>query len=408
MTFVNFGIKSLVGTIVVVFVAVLLDIGLNAYQSKKNHINTNTINNKNNAIPGLDYGTGTMFDQIADRYDTINRVLALRMDIGWRRQMTTRIKELLLVQKEQMKEKSEAEVEADDDDVEGWKILDLATGTADVALQLIDDLSSSSSSLSMADVTVLGLDPSENMLAVGRKKIKNRNLQSRIVLERADARDLSRYYNNDNNNDDNNNDDNNNNHNNNNNNNNNNNSNSNSNNNNNNNNNDAATKTPKTPKIKTLYDAVTCSFGIRNVVPNRTEALCEIHKVLKPNGVLAILEFSQPSYAQNGILGGLAGIFIQYVVPYVGGLLSGARSEYVHLQNSIKEFPSPEHFQQQLQNLSCTLSPRDDDYDSSYEGYFTMEPIQHMNFGSVQLYIGRATVKPKEKQKLDPKLPPIT
>ena len=397
MTFVNFGIKSLVGTIVVVFVAVLLDIGLNAYQNKKNHINTNTINNNNNnnnnnnAIPGLDYGTGTMFDQIADRYDTINRVLALRMDIGWRRQMTTRIKELLLVQKEQKKEKAEAN---NDNDVEGWKILDLATGTADVALQLIDDLSSSSSSLSMADVTVLGLDPSENMLAVGRKKIKNRNLQSRIVLERADARDLSRYYNNDNNNNDNNNDDNNNNH-------------IDNNSNSNNNNNDAATRTPKNPKTKTLYDAVTCSFGIRNVVPNRTEALCEIHKVLKPNGVLAILEFSQPSYAQNGILGGLAGIFIQYVVPYVGGLLSGARSEYVHLQNSIKEFPSPEHFQQQLQNLSCTLSPRDDDYDSSYEGYFTMEPIQHMNFGSVQLYIGRATVKPKEKQK-DPKLPPIT
>ncbi|OEU14393.1 S-adenosyl-L-methionine-dependent methyltransferase, partial [Fragilariopsis cylindrus CCMP1102] len=227
-----------------------------------------------------------MFDSIADRYDTINRVLALRMDIGWRSVMTNDIKKIL--------------------------ILDIATGTADVALQLIDDLSTSSTSTSTNtqdyDVTVLGLDPSENMLSVGRKKINKRGLEKQIVLERADARDLSNYYTNNNN-----------------------------------------------PQSQLLFDAATIAFGIRNVVPNRDLALCEIYKLIKPNGVLAILEFSQPSYDSNGILGAAAGVFIEHVVPFIGGILSGgARQEYIHLQNSIKEFPSPEQFKNQLQNLECS------------------------------------------------------
>jgi len=69
----------------------------------------------------------------------------------------------------------------------------MATGTADVALQYVDDLSTASSSNS-DDQTVFGLDPSENMLSVGRSKIQDRNLQHKIVLERADARDLSKSY----------------------------------------------------------------------------------------------------------------------------------------------------------------------------------------------------------------------
>merc|ERR1712194_70765 len=100
----------------------------------------------------------------------------------------------------------------------------------------------------------------------------------------------------------------------------------------------------------------TIAFGIRNVVPNRTQALCEIHKLLKPQGVLAILEFSQPTYEKNGILGYMAGLFIQHIVPVVGGLLSGgARKEYLHLQHSIQEFPTPIEFQSQLESLHCEL-----------------------------------------------------
>lgn len=287
-----------------------------------------------------------MFDKIATRYDTINRVLALRMDIGWRGQMTSRIKELLLA--------AGNDNDNDDDKVSSsppWRILDVATGTADVALQLVDDLPLSST-------TVLGLDPSENMLAVGRSKIEARSLGEKIVLERADARDLGGYYG------------------------------------------------------RRGFDAATMAFGIRNVVPHRERALCEIHKLLKPNGILAILEFSEPSYERHGILGAAAGVFIDRVVPVVGSLLSGATEEYIHLQNSIKEFPSPEDFRQQLQALECPLLRNREDEKEDSVGYYEMEEVRHMNFGSVQLYVGKAAIKPKPETASggdggDTKLPPI-
>jgi demethylmenaquinone methyltransferase / 2-methoxy-6-polyprenyl-1,4-benzoquinol methylase len=283
--------------------------------------------------PPPDFGSGKTFDQIAGRYDIINRVLALRMDISWRKQMTGRIQELLSSQ------------EINDDTNEkrsSWKVLDLATGTADVALQLAKDLPSST--------TILGLDPSANMLAVGREKVAAAKLQHRITLEEADARDLSNYP-------------------------------------------------------SHAYDVATMSFGIRNVPKSvRQTALCEIHRLLKPNqGIVGILEFSKPDDT-HGVLGLVARWYISHVVPVVGGILSGAPREYLHLQNSIQDFPSPDEFRNMMQRLQCP-------------GHFEMEPIRHMNFGSVQLYIGRA-VSPKEtpipdnnsnmQQDIeDPVLPPI-
>jgi len=381
----NWGFKSILATIAVVIVAILLDQQLNSNSSSSHDdINTNTANTANTANtnkPGLDFGTRSMFDSIVERYDTINRVLALSMDIGWRSKMTNNIKDILLQIKQDEKQ----------DEGNGWKILDIATGTADVALQLIQDLSSTASSSTITeyyDVTVLGLDPSENMLAVGRKKIKQRNLENQIILERADARDLSKYYINS---DDSNESD----------------------------SDDSSESDSESTTSNTLFDAATIAFGIRNVVPNRNQALCEIYKLLKPKtGVIAILEFSQPTYQSNGVLGAAAGIFIQYVVPFVGGIMSGgARKEYIHLQNSIKEFPSPNTFNEQLQNLECPLlknNDNDQDY-HLYTGYYDMQPVQNMNFGSVQLYIGRTAIKPKSlnlnlnknKNKQDPKLPPI-
>jgi len=316
--------------------------------------------NGNGNTPDLDFGTGSMFDQIATRYDTINRVLALRMDIGWRRQMTTRIRELLEEQKINNDSNSDSDNDNDNNDASAtttsWRILDVATGTADVALQLVDDLSTSGSS-GGSSATVLGLDPSANMLAVGRSKIDARGLGDKIVLEQADARDLQHYYHHAN---------------------------------------AAASTTTTTTDSNAFFDAATVAFGIRNVVPNRDTALCEIHKLLKPNGVLAILEFSQPSYQSNGIAGAAAGAFIRWVVPIVGGLLSGgARKEYMHLQNSIRNFPEPADFRHRLQSLRCDL--REDDPDHYfYAGHYDMEEVRHMNFGSVQLYIGRAAVRTKD------------
>jgi len=289
------------------------------------------------STPGLDFGTGRMFDSIASRYDFINRVLAMNMDIGWRRQMTQRLGAILIETTTLL-------------DSKPWRILDIATGTADVALQLVDDLQQ------IHPTTVLGLDPSENMLAVGRTKIANRNLQSSIVLESADARDLQAYG-----------------------------------------------------EQKGTFDAATVAFGIRNVVPNRQKALCEIHKLLKPNGVLAILEFSDPSYETDGLLGAAAGLFIRQVVPVIGSWLSGgAKDEYKHLQNSIREFPGPKEFKNQLENLNC---PREDGHGHVTVGHYAVDEVVSMNFGSVQLYIGRAVITKKQPIQVsdakDKKLPPI-
>ena len=121
------------------------------------------------------------------------------------------------------------------------------------------------------------------------------------------------------------------------------------------------------------------AFGIRNV-PERDVALCEIHRLLKPAGVLDILEFSEPDDS-FGLLGRLARVFIRHIVPVVGGVLSGAPREYLHLQNSIKDFPTPPRFRELMENLSCG---------EDRKGFFSMEEVIHMNFGSVQLYVGTA------------------
>jgi demethylmenaquinone methyltransferase/2-methoxy-6-polyprenyl-1,4-benzoquinol methylase len=244
--------------------------------------------------PLSDHGSGSMFDLIANRYDMINRVLAVGMDMGWRLEMVKRIQSSV-------------------DTIESPLLLDVATGTADVALLLAKEIPSA---------TVLGLDPSNNMLEIGRGKIQQRGQGAQVRLELADAMDFS--------------------------------------------------------SMKSYtYDAATMAFGIRNV-PDREKALCQIHRVLKPYSRFCILEFSEPDESA-GVMGAGARIFIRYVVPFLGGILSGAPREYWHLQNSIKDFPSPKEFGKLLEQVKCD--------ESSTEGAFRLDELVQLNFGSVQLYV---------------------
>jgi demethylmenaquinone methyltransferase / 2-methoxy-6-polyprenyl-1,4-benzoquinol methylase len=213
---------------------------------------------------------GSRFDFIAGRYDAINRVLAFRMDVGWRRVMVEKIKNHV-------------------SELEHPKIVDVATGTADVALM---------TSKMIPSATIIGIDPSNGMLDVGRQKVTKENLDSRVNLQWADARNLGHFEAN-------------------------------------------------------TFDAGTMAFGIRNV-PERDVALCEIYKIMKPKSMFCILEFSEPDAEANGFLGSVAGVMIRHVVPFVGGLLSGHPRMYKHLQNSIENFPSPEGFKDLLSNLECT------------------------------------------------------
>jgi demethylmenaquinone methyltransferase/2-methoxy-6-polyprenyl-1,4-benzoquinol methylase len=204
---------------------------------------------RSSGLPSADMGSGEMFDGIAPMYDVANKMMSLGMDMQWRRALV----EALNLRA-------------------GLRVLDLATGTADVAIL---------AGLSQPEMEVLGIDPSEEMLNIGRGKVTSQGLDGSVRLVLGDAQDLSGLE-------------------------------------------------------SASFDRVTMSFGIRNV-PDRGAALREIRRVLKPDGIAAIMELHLPS---EGWLAPVAQAFIKYAAPLVG-TLSGAHREYQHLQKSISSFPSP-------------------------------------------------------------------
>lgn len=98
-----------------------------------------------------------MFNNISKKYDLLNHVLSLGIDIIWRK------KAVNLLKKDQPK-----------------LILDIATGTGDFAIE----------ALALNPDKVIGVDISEGMLAEGRKKLKKRKLDDRIELQLGDSEKL--------------------------------------------------------------------------------------------------------------------------------------------------------------------------------------------------------------------------
>lgn len=199
---------------------------------------------------GVVGGSGAMFDAIAERYDFINRLMTFGIDQRWRRLAIDAL-----------------EAPA------GAKILDLATGTGDLAIL---------AARRIEGCTVVGIDASVGMLAVGIGKVKAAGLIKRIDLRHGDACQL------------------------------------------------------EVPDH--FVDGVTMGFGIRNV-QNRAKALREIARVLKPGARVVILEATEPS----GWLGLGAKFHMHVVVPRVGALLAKA-PQYRYLQQSVAAFPVPKRF----------------------------------------------------------------
>lgn len=92
------------------------------------------------------------------------------------------------------------------------------------------------------------------------------------------------------------------------------------------------------PLAENSIDLITVAFGFRNFA-NYEAGLRELLRVLKPGGVLAILEFSQPS---NRVFGALYNFFSTRVLPRVGGMVSGSPDAYQYLPESIRKFPGAE------------------------------------------------------------------
>jgi demethylmenaquinone methyltransferase / 2-methoxy-6-polyprenyl-1,4-benzoquinol methylase len=83
-------------------------------------------------------------------------------------------------------------------------------------------------------------------------------------------------------------------------------------------------------------DLATIAFGFRNLA-SYEQGLHELRRILKPGGVLAILEFSTPP---NPLLAGLYGFYSRSILPLVGGWISGSREAYTYLPESVRKFPS--------------------------------------------------------------------
>ena len=149
-----------------------------------------------------------MFNQIAPRYDLVNRFLSVGIDIGWRKKAIKQLR-----------------------DIKPQIILDVATGTADVALLTYAELPEK-------PARITGIDISEGMLDAGRKKIAAKKLEHIIQLQTGDSEDI-RYNDN-------------------------------------------------------AFDAITVAFGVRNFA-HLEKGLSEMLRVLRPGGKLVILEFSKPT-----------------------------------------------------------------------------------------------------------------
>lgn len=122
------------------------------------------------------------------------------------------------------------------------------------------------------------------------------------------------------------------------------------------------------PLADASFDLITIAFGFRNLA-NYRRGLEELRRVLKPGGVVAILEFSQPT---NRAFAALYGFFSTRVLPAIGGIISGSREAYTYLPESIRKFPGAESLAEQMR-----------------EAGFTKVEFERMTGGAVALHLGR-------------------
>lgn len=119
-------------------------------------------------------------------------------------------------------------------------------------------------------------------------------------------------------------------------------------------------------------DAYTVAFGIRNFT-NIPAALKTAHRVLKPGGVFACLEFSKIDFP---VLQSLYKAYSFNVIPLMGQILIGDRDSYQYLVESIERFPSQGEFAQMIQDAGFTLGGVDQ------KGY------ENLSFGIAAMHIG--------------------
>ena len=193
-----------------------------------------------------------MFDNIAPKYDLLNHTLSMSIDRIWRRRVVRIVRRC-----------------------RPHRILDVATGTGDLAVMM---------ARSIPEAHIKGVDLSEGMLDVARRKVTARGLDGRVVLDAGDAEHLH--------------------------------------------------------VADASVDVATVAFGVRNF-GDLGRGLAELSRALRPGGRIVILEFSTPTMP---VFGRLYDWYSHRVLPRIGGWLSHDRQAYDYLPRSVDEFPQPEEF----------------------------------------------------------------
>lgn len=197
--------------------------------------------------------TGPMFDSIAPRYDFLNHFLSFGIDISWRKKA---IHEISLINPHPV------------------KILDVATGTGDLAI----------AALKLDPDHITGIDISGKMLEAGREKLRKKALQDRIDLVECDSE--------------------------------------------------------KIIFSDGTFDVAMVAFGVRNFT-DPLKGLSEMTRILKPGGVIMVLEFSKPSHTP---FKQLYNFYFLKILPFIGKIVSKSDYAYRYLPESVIQFPDNDKF----------------------------------------------------------------
>jgi len=197
-----------------------------------------------------------MFDSIAHKYDFLNHLFSMGIDVLWRKRC------IRLLRKENPS-----------------TILDMASGTGDFAIEAIR---------MGIDAHVTAMDLSQGMLDVGKVKVNKRGYEKSITLMQGDSENL--------------------------------------------------------PFEDNSFDAYTVGFGVRNF-ENLDKGLSEMYRVLKPNSITVILEFSKPKQFP---IKQLFGFYFKFIMPALGKLVSRDSAAYTYLPESVMAFPEGDEFLNKL------------------------------------------------------------
>ena len=187
-----------------------------------------------------------MFDTISGNYDGLNKIISLGTDATWKKKILQMVQLL-----------------------HPTSILDIATGTGDLAILFGETTATE----------IIGLDISQGMLDMGKKKISDKNLDSKIQMVLGDGE--------------------------------------------------------KIPYLDNYFDVITVAYGVRNF-ENLEKGLSEILRVLKPNGTFIILETAVPTKFpfKQGYY-----VYTNFIMPTIGKLFSNDKAAYKYLSTSAQNFP---------------------------------------------------------------------